>query len=76
MIPLQISHWLHGLPSTGERQFTAREKIFATDVLPVPRVPQKRYACPIRLLFTVFFNIVTTLLCSTTSSKVIGLHFL
>ena len=29
------------------RTFTARARIFATVVLPVPRVPQNRYAWPI-----------------------------
>ena len=46
-IALQVGHSPHGLPSTGCSQLTAFAKIFATVVLPVPRVPQKRYACPI-----------------------------
>ena len=35
------------IASTGCWQLTALAKSFAMDVLPVPRVPQKRYACPI-----------------------------
>ena len=36
------AHSLHGLPSDGCSQFTAFASIFATVVLPVPRVPQNR----------------------------------
>ena len=46
-ICLQLGHSPQGLPSTGCSQFTALARIFATVVLPVPRVPQNRYACPI-----------------------------
>ena len=38
----QAAHLPQGLPSTGERQFTARANILAVLVLPVPRVPQNR----------------------------------
>lgn len=43
-IALHISHSPQGLPFTGCWQFTAFASIFATVVLPVPRVPQNRYA--------------------------------
>ena len=46
VIPLQISHSLHGSPSFGFKQFTALAKIFAAEVLPVPLVPLNKYACP------------------------------
>ena len=39
---LQDGHSPQGLPLFGCSQFTARAKIFATLVLPVPRVPQNR----------------------------------
>ena len=42
LIALQLSHTPQGLPFTGCSQFTAFANIFATDVLPVPLVPQKR----------------------------------
>ena len=39
---------LHYIPGcSGPDLFTARARIFATVVLPVPRVPQNRYAWPI-----------------------------
>ena len=41
-MPRQASHWLQGLPSTGCSQLTARARILAQVVLPVPRVPVKR----------------------------------
>ena len=44
---LHAGHSPHGLPLTGCSQLTALANIFATLVLPVPLVPQKRYACPI-----------------------------
>ena len=41
-MPRQAGQALQGLPSTGCWQFTARERILAQVVLPVPRVPVKR----------------------------------
>jgi hypothetical protein len=38
-MPRQEGHLLQGLPLTGFSQFTARAKIFAQVVLPVPLVP-------------------------------------
>ena len=38
----QTSHFPQGLPLTGDRQLTARAKILAQLVLPVPRLPVKR----------------------------------
>ena len=50
---LQIAHSPQGEPSSeGCSQLTARAKILATDVLPVPREPVKRYACEILPLFS------------------------
>ena len=40
--PLQISHWPQGSPSLGCRQLTARARILAQVVLPVPREPVNR----------------------------------
>ena len=41
-IPRQAGQALQGLPSTGCSQFTARARILAQVVLPVPRVPVNR----------------------------------
>ncbi len=41
-MPRQISHAPQGLPSTGERQFTALAMSRAQVVLPVPRLPISR----------------------------------
>ena len=41
-MPRQEGQALQGLPSTGCSQFTARARILAQVVLPVPRVPVKR----------------------------------
>ena len=46
-IALQVGHSPQGLPSLGFSQLTALARIFATEVFPVPLVPQNRYACPI-----------------------------
>ena len=46
-IALQLSHSLQGLPSTGCSQLTALAISLAIVVLPVPLVPQNKYACPI-----------------------------
>ena len=43
-IPRQAGHSLQGSPLTGCSQFTARARIFAQVVLPVPRVPVNKYA--------------------------------
>ena len=48
-IALHMAHSLQGLPFTGCSQLTAFARILATVVLPVPLVPQNRYAWPIRL---------------------------
>ncbi len=62
----------HGDPSCGFSQFTARAKIFASVVFPVPRGPVKRYACPTLFSFIWFFKMRTMCSCLTTSSKVCG----
>ena len=41
-MPRQETQALHGLPSTGCSQFTARASSLAQVVLPVPRVPVNR----------------------------------
>ena len=41
-MPRQAAHSLHGSPFTGCSQLTARARIFAQVVLPVPRVPVNR----------------------------------
>ena len=41
-MPWQAGQTLHGLPSTGFWQFTARARILAQVVFPVPRVPVNR----------------------------------
>ena len=41
-MPRQAGQALQGLPSTGFSQLTARARILAQVVLPVPRVPVKR----------------------------------
>ena len=40
----QAAQWLQGFPSGGFSQLTALARIFAQEVLPVPRVPVNRYA--------------------------------
>src|SRR5699024_1266546 len=41
---LQFSHSLQGFPSLGFKQFMALDRTLAADVLPVPLVPENRYA--------------------------------
>ena len=48
----QFSHSPQGSPFRGCSQLMARARIFAVDVLPVPREPQKRYAWAILSLTT------------------------
>ena len=50
-IALQLSHSLQGLPFIGCSQLTAFANIFAILVLPVPLVPQNKYAWPILSAF-------------------------
>ena len=73
---LHISHLLHGSPSFKLRQFKAFAKSFAVEVLPVPLVPQKRYAWAILLFNIWFFKVVVICSCPTTSLNVLGLHSL
>ena len=47
-IARHVAHSPQGLPSTGFSQLTAFARILAMVVFPVPRVPQNRYACPMR----------------------------
>ena len=73
---LQEAHSLQGLPSTGCSQLTALAYIFAILVLPVPLVPQNRYAWPMRSDVIWFFKVWTIGSCPFTSSKETGRHFL
>ena len=71
---LQVGHSLQGLPSTGCSQFTALANILAILVLPVPLVPQNRYAWPIRSDVIWFFSVCTIGSWPFTSSKETGRH--
>ena len=75
-VSTHISHSLHGSSLIGFRQLTALANIFAVDVLPVPLVPENKYACPILLFFIWFFKVFTICSCPTTSSNVLGLYTL
>ncbi|MGC4006029.1 MAG: hypothetical protein QM811_24075 [Pirellulales bacterium] len=50
LIPLQLSHSSQGVNvgAGALRQFKHLAKIRAVVVLPTPRAPVKRYACPMR----------------------------
>ena len=72
---LQAAQQLQGLPSCGSRQLTALARIFAHEVLPVPRVPVNRYAW---LSFPVSIcarSVSVTPFCPTTSKNVCGRYF-
>ena len=51
-IRIQFGHFPQGSPFSGCSQLMALARIFAVEVLPVPREPQNRYACAIRSLTT------------------------
>ena len=71
------SHSLHGSWSgVGLLQLMVFAKIRAQVVLPTPRGPQKRYACPSWLFFMEFFRVCVIASCPTTISKVSGRYFL
>src|SRR5699024_2506777 len=44
IISTQLSHLLQGFPFSGFKQLTALENTLAADVLPVPLVPENKYA--------------------------------
>src|SRR6266852_2886575 len=60
---------LHGSPSSAFGQLTARNRILAALVLPVPRGPVNRYACDGRPSLTAFFSVRVTCSWPTISSK-------
>ena len=74
-IALQVAHSLQGLPFCGFSQLIARARILATEVFPVPRVPQNRYAWPIRSDRIWFLSVRTISSCPFTSSNVSGRNF-
>ena len=53
-------------------QLSAFARMRAMDVLPVPRGPEKRYACRTRPAAMAFFSVRTTASWPTTSSKSAG----
>ena len=56
----QLAHSQHGLAATSsDSQLSALASIRAVVVFPVPRVPQNRYACPVRPDAIWLFNIRT-----------------
>src|SRR3989338_5057600 len=68
-----IWHELHGsLSSPRFSQLYAFAKSRASVVLPVPRVPENKYACETRPRRKAFFSTVTTCSCPTTSAKLLG----
>ena len=50
----------HGSPASSCSQLRALARMRAVDVLPVPRGPLKRYACPTRSVPTALRNAATT----------------
>src|SRR3954453_4678571 len=71
-IAWQDSHLPHGLVVGLSllSQLSALARMRAMDVLPVPRVPQKRYACAIRPDSIARFSVCATCSCPMTSSNV------
>ena len=71
-ISVQTSQSPQGSPSFAFGQFSALAKMRAMLVLPVPRGPEKRYACPTRPCFKLLRRICVTWRCPTTSAKFLG----
>ena len=69
---LHAAHCPHGSPRSGFSQFTARANTLAVEVLPVPRVPQNRYACAMRPLITWLRSVLMMASCPTKSSNRAG----
>src|SRR5258705_9307628 len=59
-------------PPDSPWQFSDAARIFAIDVLPVPREPTNRYAWWTRPCWTAFERVRTTCSCPTTSANVRG----
>ena len=68
-ISRQAVHSLHGSPSRGARQLTARARMRAVDVFPVPRIPVKRYACASEAARTSLRSVVAMTSWPTRSAK-------
>jgi len=69
-MPRQASQRLQGSPFWGFSQLTALERILAQVVLPVPLVPQKRYAWERWLAADWFLSVRVTWLWPITSAKI------
>src|SRR5438552_13224260 len=63
------AHVLHGSPSSAFGQLTARNRILAALVLPVPRGPVNRYACDGRPSLTALRRVRVTCSWPTISSN-------
>src|SRR5438093_5877864 len=78
-VPLAIATHAWQVPSGVAlvpcRQLSALARIRASDVLPVPRGPAKRYACRTCPPSIAFVSVRTTASCPTTSEKVCGRYF-
>ena len=74
----QLSHAPHGSPTDGGRmvQLSDFASTRAVLVLPVPRGPQKRYACAVRPCATAWVSVCVMGPCPTMSEKRGGRHFL
>ena len=66
------SHTPHGVTVGPSTQFSDAARIFAIDVLPVPRLPTNRYAWWTRSCSIALRRVRTTCSCPTTSAKVRG----
>src|SRR5687767_14943419 len=66
------SHFPHGLTVGPSTQLSDAARIFAIDVLPVPREPTNRYAWWTRPRSIALLSVRTTWSCPTTSAKVLG----
>ena len=73
-MPTQEGHWQQGSPSTGCSQLTALAKILAQVVLPVPRVPVKRYAWEVRPSATCLRSVWVMWDWPMTSENILGRH--
>ena len=73
-MPTQEGHWQQGSPSIGCSQLTALAKILAQVVLPVPRVPVKRYAWEVRPSATCLRRVWVMWDWPMTSENVLGRH--
>ena len=72
---VQVLQVPHGLPSFIFSQLSAFAKILAEEVLPVPRLPAKRYAWAGRSDFIAFWRVFTTDVWPARSVNVFGRYF-